>query len=232
MCKLRAPEISPISLYLLSRDLCFFSVDFFSGDRSSDLGRDLSREVLFFPQSSGILFNHTFGKTLRGDSVNTFAVKRCDNQVVCLVRNFERYLSISKLLRIDLSKGYLFRATKGNSVLEDPFVGSAVHNRLKSYLRAINSDEGETPHSSRSACSILALSLLGVSKESIASHVGWANSNMVDHYSDLRDLLLPSAPAAVLANSVSTDASSSVVAAYNACNDVPFSKGFPLDVLC
>ena len=37
------------------------------------------------------------------------------------------------------SKGYLFRATKGNSVLEDPFVGSAVHNRLKSYVRAINS---------------------------------------------------------------------------------------------
>ena len=126
VCKLRAPEISPICLYLLSRDLCFFSVDFFSGDRSSDLGRVLSREVLFFPQSSGILFNHTFGKTLRGDSVNTFAVKRCDNQVVCPVRNFERYLSISKLLRIDLSKGCLFRATKGNSVLADPFVGSAV----------------------------------------------------------------------------------------------------------
>ena len=29
VCKLRAPEISPISLHLLSRDICFFSVDFF-----------------------------------------------------------------------------------------------------------------------------------------------------------------------------------------------------------
>lgn len=227
MCKLRTPGISPISLYLLSRDLCFFSVDFFSGDRSSDLGRVMSREVLFFPQCSGILFNHTFGKTLRGDSVNTFAVKRCDNQVVCPVRNFERYLSISKLLRIDLSKGYLFRATKGNSVLEDPFIGSAVYNRLKSYLRAINSDEGETPHSSRSGCSIT-LSLLGVPKESIANHVGWTNSSMVDHYSDLRDLLLPSAPAAILANSASADASSNAVAAYKACNDLSlFKKVFP-----
>ena len=135
MCKLQAPGISPRSLYLLSRDLCFFS-----GNRSSDLGSVLSREVLFFPQSSGILFNHTIGKTLRGDSINTFAVKRCNNQVVCLVRNFEHYLSISKLLRIDLSKGYLFRATKGNSVLKDPFMGSAVHNRLKMYLRALDSD--------------------------------------------------------------------------------------------
>ena len=29
VCKLQAPEISRISLYLLSRDLCVFSVDFF-----------------------------------------------------------------------------------------------------------------------------------------------------------------------------------------------------------
>lgn len=52
------------------------------------------------------------------------------------------------------------------------------------YLRATNSDEGETPHSSRAGCSIT-LSLLGVSKESTADHVGWAHSNMVDYYSDL-----------------------------------------------
>lgn len=51
LCKIRTPGSSPISLYLLSRDLRFFSTEFFSGDRSSDLGRVLSREVLFFPQS-------------------------------------------------------------------------------------------------------------------------------------------------------------------------------------
>ena len=58
----------------------------------------------------------------------------------------------------------------------------------------------------------------------IASHVDWANSNMVDHSSDLRDFLLPSAPAAVLANDASTDASPRVVAAYKAYNDCPFLK--------
>ena len=64
LAQLQSPRISPISLYIFSRDLCFFTTDFFSGDRSSDLGRVLSREVLYFPDSSGILFNHTFGKTL------------------------------------------------------------------------------------------------------------------------------------------------------------------------
>ena len=50
---------------------------------------------------------------------------------------------------------------------------------------------------------------------------------MVDHYSDLRDLLLPSTPAAVLVNSASTDASSRVVAAYKAYNDLSlFKKAF------
>ena len=76
---MRKLDNSPIDLYLLGRDLCFFSVDFFAGDRSSDLGRTLGKELLYFPDKSGILFNHTFGKTLRGDALNTFNFRRCEN---------------------------------------------------------------------------------------------------------------------------------------------------------
>lgn len=47
LTQLQSPRISPISLYIFSRDLCFFTTDFFSGDRSSDLGRVLSREIFF-----------------------------------------------------------------------------------------------------------------------------------------------------------------------------------------
>ena len=43
---MRKLENSPIDLYLLGRDLCFFSVDFFAGDRSSDLGRTLGKVLL------------------------------------------------------------------------------------------------------------------------------------------------------------------------------------------
>ena len=146
LAQLQSPRISPISLYIFSRDLCFFTTDFFSGDRSSDLGRVLSREVLYFPDSSGILFNHTFGKTLRGDSVNTFAVRRCDNLVVCPVKNFERYIAVAKLIKINLGQGFLFRVTKGNNVTREPFIGSAVHGRLKFYLDQIQANDGETPH--------------------------------------------------------------------------------------
>ena len=40
------PNIKPISRFILARDLAFFSLDFFSGDRGSDLGRVKSSDVL------------------------------------------------------------------------------------------------------------------------------------------------------------------------------------------
>lgn len=60
---LRVPKTSPMLLHILSKDLSVFSIDFFTGDRSLDLGRTESKEIHQFPDSSGLLFNHTFGKT-------------------------------------------------------------------------------------------------------------------------------------------------------------------------
>ena len=219
LSKLQTGENSPITLYILSRDLCFFCLDFFSGDRAADLSLTLSREVLFFPDKTGLLFNHTFGKTLRGDALNTFAIRRCSNLLVCPVTNFERYLSICRLTNIDLRTGYLFRNTRGNSVCEAPFSSSAVRNRLKGYLETIGIDNGETPHSLRSGCAIT-LALLGVPHKSIAQHIGWSSTNMLDHYSDLREALRPDAPAAALAASATRTSIGEVSSAYKALDDV------------
>ena len=87
---MRKLDNSPIDLYLLGRDLCFLWVDFFAGDRSSDLGRTWGKALLYFPDKSGILFNNTVRKTLRGDAINTFSIRRCENLDICPVYNFER----------------------------------------------------------------------------------------------------------------------------------------------
>lgn len=223
LTQISTPRILPITLYTFSRDLCFFTLDFFSGDRSSDLGRIMLREALFFPDRSGILFRQSFGKTLRGDAQNAFAVRRCDNEVLCPVKNFERYLSLCRLMRVELQSGFLFRTTCGNSVTEQPFTGSAVYNRLKFYLRKINADEGETPHSSRAGCSIT-LALLGVRKEDISRHVGWASTRMVDFYNDLTETLKPGSPAAALAACVSKGMAGEVEESYRAHNDISAFK--------
>lgn len=223
LMQLSIPHTAPLNTYIFSRDLCFFTLDFFSGDRAADLGRVMSREALWFPDKSGVLFQRCFGKTLRGDGQNTFAVRRCSNSFLCPVKNLERYLALCQLINIDLKTGFLFRATTGNSVTEEPFTGSAVYNRLKLYLRAINADEGETPHSSRAGCSIT-LTLLGVKKGDISGHVGWSSSRMVDFYNDLSDTLKPNAPSVALATCVSHDATRDVLDNYRGHVDISMFK--------
>ena len=145
-------------------------------------------------------------------------MRRCRNLIVCPVKNFERYIAVTKSIIINLGQGFLIRVTKGNNVTQEPFTGSAIHGRLKFYLDQIQANDGETPHCSRGGCSIT-LSLLGASKEAIADHVGWLSTKMIDHYNDLRIILRPDAPAALL----SAEASGSwcnLAMAYDSFGDV------------
>ena len=48
------------------------------------------------------------------------------------------YLNICRLISVDISQGYLFRATrKAGHVSDKPFIGSSVYNRFKQYLNPI-----------------------------------------------------------------------------------------------
>ncbi|CAH3152191.1 unnamed protein product, partial [Porites lobata] len=141
------------------------------------------------------------------------------NLDICPVYNFERYMSICKLLKADLRSGFLFRSTKGSSVTAEPFLGSAVYNRPKFYLGALGLDSGETPHSLRAGCSIT-LSLLGVPEGAILKHIGWRSASMLHHYTDLREFTRPDSPRAVLAASSAKSVSAGVLAAYNSYDDL------------
>lgn len=78
-------DVTPTARYFHSRDLAFFCLDFYSGDRASDLGRVHTREILALPDGNGFVFRHMFGKTLRGRSVKLFAIKSCPDPVICPV---------------------------------------------------------------------------------------------------------------------------------------------------
>ncbi|XP_048584836.1 LOW QUALITY PROTEIN: protein G1-like9 [Nematostella vectensis] len=82
---LKSPVFSPSCTapqrYTYVRDMAFFCLDFYTGDRGSDLGRVFTKEVALLPDKQGFLFRHTFGKTLRGGGKsNTFQIKKVFRQ--------------------------------------------------------------------------------------------------------------------------------------------------------
>ena len=183
------PGVKPSQLYILARDLAFFSIDFFSGDRGSDLGRVMVSDVLTTPGNNAFIFNQVFGKTLRGNGSNVFAIREVPGSPVCPVKNLKCYLSVTKAAGINLNPGFLFRSTDRHGYVTDkPFIGTAVANRLRKHLTDLSINTGETMHSFRSGCSIT-LSLLGVPYATIAEHVGWKSVNTAIYYSQCDKVL-------------------------------------------
>lgn len=200
-----SPSLPAIQRFLFARDLSFFSLDFFAGDRASDLGRIFTKEILSSSDKNTLLFRHTFGKTLRGKDTNVFMIKRCNSPSVCPVNNLYIYIQLCDLMGINLRDGYLFRVSdKKGQVLDSPFLGSASANRLSLHLRSLNIHQGETMHSFRGGCSIT-LSLLGVSPQDISRHVGWKSLVTTEYYSQCDKVMDPGRAATALARAASSD---------------------------
>ena len=196
-----ARDHTSTSRYLFARDLAFFSVDFYSGDRASDLGRVKTKEILSLPAKEGLLFRHTFGNTLRGSDVHAFAVRPCADLVVYPVNNLFLYVHLSDAMGINLRTGYLFRVVNNKGqIMPDAFQGSAVGNRLKKHLTTLKISDGETMHSFRAGCSIT-LSLLGASDDDVAQHVGWKSLATARYYTQTRHIMNTSKTAALLSES-------------------------------
>lgn len=228
-----APKGPPSQRYILARDAAFFCLDFYAGDRASDLGRIHTREITAPPGRDMLLFRHTFGKTLRGQATNTFMVKRCEDPRICPVNNLELYMELCDLMAINLRDGYLFRTLDSTGKVSAlPFSGSAVANRLSLHLTKAGINEGESMHSFRSGCSIT-LSLLGVSPEEVAGHVGWRSVDTCEYYLQTRKVMKARKVATTLADSTSARAAEPAEAAsvgtrFHATNDIKnFSMAFP-----
>lgn len=64
-------------------------------------------------------------------------------------------MEVTRDMRVDLTCGYLFRPVTPDLGIKDaPFSSSAAESRLKSYLKEMGADNGETLHGFRSGCAI------------------------------------------------------------------------------
>ena len=175
---------SAVHRYFYARDLAFFCLDFYSGDRGSDLGRIFTKEIVCLPDEDGFLFRPTFGKNLRGGGkTNTFMIKECPEPKLCPVANSKLHVKLWDFMCVNVREGYLFRVLNSKSEISgDPFEDSTIANRLVLHLRAARTYDGETMRSFKSGCSIT-LTLLGVPSEDVAAHIGWSSIVTADYYS-------------------------------------------------
>jgi hypothetical protein len=163
------------------RDIAFLSMQFFAGDRVCDLAETYTQDLKILP-GSGIRVVHFVGKVLRGKSQNAFTIPVVKDKLICPVRSVKSYVDGAKLIGVDLSKGYLFRhADRRGLVPKSKVHYSHIGPRLKTVLKTLHVDNGETPHSLR-AGSALALMASRSSALEIMSHVGWSTSKMLHYY--------------------------------------------------
>lgn len=197
------PDLSLREKFVLIRDQAIFKIQFFAGDRISDVCNILSQEVKKLQDNSGFVFNHTYGKTLRGDGKsNTFVLKRSHDKAICPVVGLEKYYNWSKENKVDLSLGYLFRpVSESGRVLDQQLGYSAVYERLRYYLVSLGTYEGETPHSLRGGFAVtMAVSGTASSPQDLMNHVGWTSERSAHYYCRTKTLTDASKLAADIAN--------------------------------
>ena len=102
--------LAVVNKYILVRDTVFFVVDFFMGDRTSDLVHLLANQVFRLKDRKGFLLKLTLTKTTQGSATSPFILEPFEDSGVCSVAWIEYYLSVCNLLHIVLDGGYFFRA--------------------------------------------------------------------------------------------------------------------------
>ena len=231
MNSLSVKELAPSTCYVYAHDLAFFSLDFYSGDRASDLGRLKTKDVLRLPNNERLWFRHTFGKSLRGQRTHVFAIKPSFHPSACPIANLNLYILLADRMRVNLHNGYLFRSTdhKGRSS-SNPFLSPAASNRFQKYLTTLHLHEGETVHSFRAEC-FITLSLLGASDKDVASHIGWKRVDTARYYMQTDTVKDPTRTSNLLTNPMLTTSTgyplADVGAAFRARNNLDGFALFP-----
>ena len=224
--KLRSEDLTPIDMFVLLRDQAFFKTLFFSGDRPGDLSQVKTPEILRFPDNSGLLFNHVWGKTLRDGSSNLFAIRRNQNADICPVKAIDLYVTFAKGIGIDITSGFLFRPiTPDGGIVDRPFSSSAADSRFRVYLHEGNLAQAATLHGFRSGCAIT-LALAGAGLQDVMGHVGWRHRSTATYYMQLSKVMSTNSPSTTLSGREVNIADPGVL--YQNCNSLKdFIPAFP-----
>lgn len=122
---LSRPSITAIDKYVHARDLTFFILAFFTGQRASDLGRLKTVDILQNLAGKSLFIYQRVGKSIRGSAARPIPLHPSKNPALCPVENLKLYRTLCKVMQIDLVSGFLFRTTvRHASVSSSPFLAS------------------------------------------------------------------------------------------------------------
>lgn len=195
--------------FVLYRDLAFFLIQWFAGDRAGDLGRTVGKEITRLACGS-LLFNHTIGKTVRQSDGDLLVIPKVSEEpLLCPVRALDAYVDLCKINDVDVINSFLFRPTQPphhNSVRLAAFSSYNASKRLRTYLseESLPDVSSFTAHGSRAGCAVTLL-LLGASPDEVKGHCRWASDRVFRHYTDLHRVQSLSGSAALLRDGVTTD---------------------------
>ena len=142
-----------------------------------------------------------------------FGLKPVQSAPYCPVTNLHYHLALADKMGVSLKDGFLFRVTdKRGYILDSPFVNSVVEDGLTKHLKDLDISDGETVHGFRRGCSITQ-SLLGISHEEVARHVGWKSVSLVSHYCQLDKVMATDDASSILSRSAIKHSSLNVTTA-------------------
>ena len=200
-----AVEKDTVKRFLYLRDRAFFSVQYHSGDRGSDLGNLSISRMFELPDANGIFISEIAGKVASLDNSRNFMLIESKDEDICPVRLLKSYISFASGNGVDLSDGFLFRVKDNASgkITDKPVSSSLMTDRLRIHLKAVNLYEGGggSSHSGRRECAIT-LRMLDVKDNIINDHIGWGNNRMLDHYAGIGGIYGPKGAAKRLSEAV------------------------------
>jgi hypothetical protein len=161
-----------LDIFILYRDLALFLTQWFAGDLSQAVRREITRLAC-----GSLLFNHTIGKTVRQSDGNLLVIPSVPEEpLLCLVRALDTYvvLVFCKANGVDVVSSFLFRPTNSprhDSVSCSVFTSYNATKRLRAYLsvKTLPDASSFTAHGSRAGCAITLL-LLGASPDDVMGH--------------------------------------------------------------
>lgn len=181
--RLRATVAEPAQAIVIVRDMALFALAFHTMRRGFDLSNALGSHVLRLPDSTGLILNFQFGKTLRSFADETVVVSPDTvTPSLCAFKAVTSYISAAYRVGWDLASGHLFPQVSSDGVRSCHSMSSRhMTAALQAHLRAAGLDDHYTMHSFRVGGSV-SRSLKGTAMDEIMKMAGWRTTSVAEHY--------------------------------------------------